>query len=243
MGPTTTLLQALLQERVPTIMVIAGIASIFLAIGVRIAGPLFTEKVNPKVAGITGTLLLLAGAALPALVPTPLPSTSTPTSAVVASGTPGMPITTVIPLSTPIQCPSPDAALPKNAQLTTCAWNFFNNGMYLEAIAKAEECIDQFEGQALREQQAFTTSARPTPPIGKPGSEDEKNETLARGVLNDVATCYFIKGQALEQLNQISAAKEAYKGASRFPDARAWDPAGFFWPPAQAAMDRLAKLP
>jgi hypothetical protein len=126
--------------------------------------------------------------------------------------------------------------------LTTCAWNLLNEGRYEETIIVAKECIDTFEGQALREQQEFTASGSPTPPIGAV-SEEEKNKILPRGALNDVATCYFIKGQALEKSNRISEAKEAYRGAQQFPDARTWDPAGFFWSPAQAASDRLARLP
>jgi len=135
------------------------------------------------------------------------------------------------------------ALSPINVRLTKAAWDKFNSGRYTEAITIAGECIDTFEGQALQEQREFTASGSPTPPVG-PVSNDEYNEITSRGVLNDVATCYFIKGRALEELNRISEAKEAYMGAQQFPDARTWDPAiPGFWSPAQTASSRLATLP
>jgi hypothetical protein len=152
---------------------------------------------------------------------------------------------------------TPTPSLPPNAQLTTDAWDAFNKKNYTEAIAKSEECTDTFGAQALREQREFTASGKPAPPVGAV-SEDKKNEIFSRGVLNDVATCYFIKGQSLEKLNRITEAKEAYRNALKFPDARTFDPSGctwdpsarrwdppgcgFFWSPAVAASDRLSKL-
>jgi hypothetical protein len=147
-------------------------------------------------------------------------------------------------LPTPIPTATPAAgSAPLSVQLTTAAMNALNIGNYAEATAKSQECIDRFEGQAVRDQQTFTASGSPTPPVGAVADEKRKNEIFARGVLNDVATCYFIKGQALEKLDRISEAKEAYKGSLKFPDSRTWDPAGYFWSPAQGASDRIAKLP
>ena len=73
-------------------------------------------------------------------------------------------------------------------------------------------------------------------------SADEKKAILFRGVLNDVATCYYIKGQAAEGRGFIKEAIEAYTGAQQFPDARTYDPKGWFWSPAEAATDRIAQL-
>lgn len=130
--------------------------------------------------------------------------------------------------------------LPLNAQLTTDAWNALNASEYPNAVSIAQECISAFANQALREQRALD-GATP-PPVGKVG-EDEKQAIFSHGVLNDVATCYFIKGQALERLNRLSEARDAYIQAEQFSYARTWDEQGWFWSPAEAATDRLSALP
>jgi hypothetical protein len=175
----------------------------------------------------------------PTTTPSPT-STSTPMATLTLT-----PSSTETPTPTPVtsRCPTPTTPLPKNTELTKCAWDFFNAGMYDQSIIAAEECIDQFESQAIQEQQEFTASGKPAPPIGEPPDVITRDETLARGPLNDVATCYFIKGWSLEKLDSISEAKEAYMSTQQFPDARAWDLAGFFWSPAQEASNRFAKLP
>lgn len=129
-----------------------------------------------------------------------------------------------------------------NVELTNAAWEALNHEEYKVAVTKAEGCIKTFEKQARREQQAFTSSDQPTPPVGEVPLAI-KSEILNRGVLNDVATCYFIKGQAYEGMNAFSDAKDAYTRVLEFPDGRAWDPKGWFWSPAQAAADRLSVLP
>lgn len=139
--------------------------------------------------------------------------------------------------------------MPRNARLISCAWDFLDDARYMDAMAVAEECIDAFEGQALRDQQSLSLDGQPAPLTGQPGSKAELNEILKRGVLNDVAACHFVKGQALERLGRLDDAKDAYQKVLKYPHARVWDPAGdpsglgFFWSPAQAAADRLSVLP
>lgn len=81
--------------------------------------------------------------------------------------------------------------LPLNVQLTSAAWDALNKMDYTTAVAKAQECIETFEGQAIREQEALIANGSPPPPTGAV-SDDEKRLVLSRGALNDVATCYFI---------------------------------------------------
>ncbi len=131
--------------------------------------------------------------------------------------------------------------LPIHAQLTVKAWKALDKGNYSKVIEKTDGCINQFGTQAEREQKSLTQDGTPQP-RNSGFTEDEKRLTLSRGVLNDVATCYFIKGQALEKLDRVNDAKEAYKKAQDFPHARTWDPNGWFWSPAEASSDRLTKL-
>ncbi len=133
-------------------------------------------------------------------------------------------------------------AQPINSMLLNNVWNAFNGDNYATAITNADKCINRLKERAVREQSAFTNTGIDHPSIGKV-SENEKENIFSRGTMNDVATCYYIKGQALEKLNRIDESRKAYEEVLRFPDARTWDLSGFFWSPAQAASQRLAVLP
>ena len=128
---------------------------------------------------------------------------------------------------------------PKNVVLTTAAWRAFNAKDYPQAIAKAQECIDEFRGSADREQAELEKQKVPSPAKGKV-TEVEKQAIFARGLLNDVGTCYFIIGRSAEYLDRKDLSREAYTHAARYTYARTWDPGGWFWSPAEAAKDRVA---
>jgi len=133
------------------------------------------------------------------------------------------------------------AARSVNEQLRDDSWAALNTKDWPTAIARASKCVDQFGAQAEREQQKLTADHIPLPPTGKV-SPEERDGIWARGVLNDVAACYFIKGQAAQELYRCGEAKAAYQAAAGLPHARVWDPAGFFWSPAEAAEARLTRL-
>lgn len=124
-----------------------------------------------------------------------------------------------------------------SAGLTETAWDALENGQYETAVENAQTCISLFEGEAVIQQAALTEA----PPLGTV-SEEQKQAIFSNWALNDVATCYWIKGQALEKLGRIEEAKESYRKAQEFPYARTWDPKGWFWSPAEAASKRLAEL-
>ncbi len=130
---------------------------------------------------------------------------------------------------------------PLNSQLTSRAWQALNKGDYRRAIMYADKCIDEFRGGANRAQARLEKETASLPPTGKV-SASEKNIILARGLLNDVATCFFIMGRAAEYLGRKEDAKQAYQAASKYTYARCWDPKGWFWSPAEVASERLSRL-
>ena len=136
----------------------------------------------------------------------------------------------------PTPTPTPTPIPTTSEALTTAAWNALEKQPAV-AMENAQKCIDLFETTAT-EQQAKLTSAPPDGAV----SDDQKKAIYANWALNDVGTSYWIKGQALEKLGRVNDAKEAYKGAQKFPYARTWDPKGWFWQPAKAASERLMKL-
>jgi hypothetical protein len=132
--------------------------------------------------------------------------------------------------------------LPKNVQMTNEAWDAFNKKNYERAIAKANECISEFLGQANRKEKSLEQQNSDPPATGKV-SDKVKEKIFAFGPLNDVATCYFIIGRSYEFLGKVKEAREAYTAAKRYEYARTWDPQGqLFWSPSEAASDRLDML-
>jgi hypothetical protein len=127
------------------------------------------------------------------------------------------------------------------------AWDAFNGAKYESAIKFAEQCIDNFGKAADRAQEKLESENEPLPPTGKV-SGAEKDKIFKRGLLNDVATAYFIKGRSAEYLYKTGGpksteykdmAKEAYEATCRYKHARTWDVKGWFWSPCEAASDRL----
>ncbi len=61
--------------------------------------------------------------------------------------------------------------------------------------------------------------------------------------LNDVATAYYIQGDAYRRANMKDEAKEAYnKVINDYTFGQCWDTKGWFWKPADAAKEKLAMM-
>jgi hypothetical protein len=127
------------------------------------------------------------------------------------------------------------------------AWKAFTHEEYQDAIKFADKCIDEFAKAADREQEKSIKEKEPLPPTGAV-SDAEKDKILKRGILNDVAAAYFIRGRSAEYLYRRGGsdaskykemAKEAYEATCRYKHGRTWDPQGWFWSPCEAASDRL----
>lgn len=115
--------------------------------------------------------------------------------------------------------------------LTTKAWKAYEVKDYNTALIYADKCIELYGDKAAEMQQALTAPLT------------EKEQIFSQWALNDVGTCYLIKGQSLEALGKKPEAILAYKGvAEKLPFAQCWDPQGWFWKPADAAREKLKKL-
>lgn len=137
--------------------------------------------------------------------------------------------------------PKSQPAPRRNEKLTAEAWQALEKKTFREAIAKADKCIESFESSAVKLQKQLE-KANARVPKGEV-TEEEKKVVHRNGLLNDVATCYFIKGKAHEGLKEKDAAIAAYKAAAKLTYARTWDPVGpWFWSPAEAATERLEEL-
>ncbi len=133
--------------------------------------------------------------------------------------------------------------LPLHTQIANVGWEAIGGGDHTMAISITEVCISSYENEAIQIQQGLLASGKPSPPIGT-ASDDERRDIFSYGLLNDLASCYWIRGHALEKLHRISEARQAYTRTQQFTYARVWDPTTeVFWSPAQNATERLSKLP
>jgi tetratricopeptide (TPR) repeat protein len=118
----------------------------------------------------------------------------------------------------------------KSVTLQVKSWDALGEGRYEDAVKYTEKCVELYEERA-KEMQA-SLSAKP--------SADVVNDYWA---LNDVGTCYFIKGEALIKLNRKTDAMAAFKTVrDELYYSQAWDPKGWYWSPADAAYPRIELL-
>jgi hypothetical protein len=130
----------------------------------------------------------------------------------------------------------------------TKAWDSFNKGSYNEAIKFSDQCIEDFGRIALQKQQELERANIQEPPVGKVNPADKK-AIFGRGLLNDVATACWIKGQSYEYLYKSERqrrehykrmAERAYREIRRYKYGRTFDNTrDIFWSPFEAANARL----
>ncbi len=130
---------------------------------------------------------------------------------------------------------------PPHERLTTKAWAAYDDGDYETAIMFSKECIFKFSLLAEQEQKSLKEKNAPIPPTNS-YTEDEAREIFSRGILNDVATAYFILGESSRKLERLDEARAAYQKAQTLDYARTWDPKEWFWSPATSASSQLAAL-
>ena len=127
---------------------------------------------------------------------------------------------------------------PLNVELTGRAWDAFNKGNFEGAIDAAGRCIKEFGADADREQDKLVKSHAKMPGT----SAAEKEKIMARGLLNDVAACTYIKARSEESLKRLNEARTSYTACKKYTYARIWDPNGWFWDPSQKCEDLLKQL-
>lgn len=107
-------------------------------------------------------------------------------------------------------------------------WEALAAGQYEHAVKYTERCAALYQDQAKEMQNSLT--AKP-----------KKDDVHDYWALNDVGTCYYIKGEALMKLSRNSDAKAAYQTViDHYGYSQAWDPKGWFWSPADAASQKVA---
>lgn len=138
---------------------------------------------------------------------------------------------TAAPPAAPAAAPALDFGDFSSQTVTTKAWEAYNAKNYGNAKAYALKCIEMYKDKAVEMQKGLSVAAT------------EKEEVFKSWALNDVGTCYFILGQALEAEGKGKDAIAPYKFlADNLAFAQCWDTKGWFWKPADAARERVKAL-
>jgi hypothetical protein len=136
------------------------------------------------------------------------------------------------PAAAPAAAPAPalDYGDMKSVTLTTKAWQSLDAKNYPAVAGYTQKCIDTYKDQAVTMQKSLKEAA-------------PKETAAQEWALNDVGTCFFIQGKALDDSGDKKGAMASYKFlADNLSFAQCWDTKGWFWKPADAARKRLAEL-
>ena len=117
----------------------------------------------------------------------------------------------------------------RSSTLATKAWTALAQNDIESVLAYTNKCISLYAAQAAKMQANLKDYVT--------GSNDEIFKLWA---LNDVATSYYIQGEAYRAANMKDEAKEAYnKLIKDYSFGQTWDTKGWFWKPADAAKEKL----
>jgi len=114
--------------------------------------------------------------------------------------------------------------------LTIKAWEALGKKDYEAVWAYTQKCIDLYRDGARRQQSSLSAF----PPR-------EKQSVF--NALNNVATCYFIRGEALMRQNKWQEARQIFRIiVEDFSFAQYWDPRGWFWKVAEKSEETITKI-
>ena len=124
-----------------------------------------------------------------------------------------------------------------SSYMTTKAWEALAANDLNSVLAYTDKVIELYADKAKKMQESMTEYA------WGPNEDENKKKIFSYWALNDVGTCYFIRGEALKNAGQTDEAKKAYKTLiDEYYYAQCWDPKGWFWKPAEAATQALEEV-
>jgi len=117
----------------------------------------------------------------------------------------------------------------KSSTLTSKAWEAYNKNDLEGVLTYTNKCVSLYGAEAKKMQAALSDYVK--------GANEEVFKNWA---LNDVATCFFIQGEAYRKNKMMEEAKAAYQEVvSNYKFGQCWDNGGWFWKPAEAAAEKL----
>jgi hypothetical protein len=126
------------------------------------------------------------------------------------------------------------------------AWKAYNKQDWKLAIQQAENCTVQFGAKARQAHKELTAKHYKLPAnftVPRSLSAQQKSEIFSHGLLNDVATCYWIIGMSSLRLNNKVKAKQSFEMAAELKLGLCYDPAqDLFWSPGEEAKVQMKEM-
>ena len=120
----------------------------------------------------------------------------------------------------------------RSSTLVSKAWAGLDKGDVEAVLAYTNKCIELYGEQARTMQSELKDYVK--------GSNDD---IFKQWALNDVATSYYIQGEAYRRANMKDESKEAFNKLMKdYTFGQTWDPKGWFWKPAEAAKEKLSMV-
>ncbi len=120
----------------------------------------------------------------------------------------------------------------RSATLVTKAWEVLAADDIEAVLAYTNKAIELYAGQAKKMQESLNEY---------PTGDDQK--IFSYWALNDVATAYYIQGEAYRKAGMKDEAKEVYqKIIDEYKFGQCWDTRGWFWKPAEASQEKIAMI-
>ncbi len=117
----------------------------------------------------------------------------------------------------------------RSSTLASKSWEALNKGDIEAVLAYTNKGIELYAEEARKMQADL--KAYPT----------VKEEIFKYWALNDVATYYYIQGEAYRRANMKDESKEAFNKLTKdYFYGQTWDPKGWFWKPAEAAKEKMS---
>ena len=139
-------------------------------------------------------------------------------------------VTSIVMMAAAVPMQAQDFGDHSSATLTGKAWKELGGNQPDAALAYTAKCRELYMSEAVKQQHALDDFA----------PSDKAHDFWA---LNDVGTCLFIEGQVHEKAGRAKEASDAYRMlADEMRYSQCWDPKGWFWRPAEAAVSRLKQL-
>ena len=119
-----------------------------------------------------------------------------------------------------------------SSTLTVKAWQALADKDLDAVLAYTGKCMDLYKEKAKSMQNSLTEYPW-----------ESKEQIFSFWALNDIGTCFFIRGEAYMNAGNKEEAIKAFKTlVDEFYFAQCWDPKGWFWKPAEAAQQKLDEL-
>ena len=116
--------------------------------------------------------------------------------------------------------------------LMVLAWKALDEGDFAAVMVYTKKCIDLYTEQARQMQKVLNDF-----PSG------DTDQIHAYWALNDVATAYFIQGEAYFREGKMQQARTPYQRViDDFSYAQCWDPRGWFWQVAKGSEEKLEMI-